>query len=49
MKNEDVDTTVWIIGLILLCTGGALYWGWPAILVVLGAILSIWPLVKQIR
>lgn len=44
---ETAETILWIVGLIMLAAGCGLMWGWPAALIALGAVFSIWPLAKN--
>jgi len=47
MNKGDIDTIVWMGSVVILAIGCTFQWGWPAALITIGGIFSIWPLVKQ--
>jgi hypothetical protein len=47
MTYENADVAAWLVGLILLAAGCGFQWGWPAALIAVGAIFSLWPLAKN--
>ena len=46
--QKDAETIAWLLGLIALGLGAGLQWGWPASLIALGVVFTVWPLVKEV-
>ncbi len=46
---ENIEITLWLLGIISLGIGCGFQWGWPASMIAVGGLFALWPLAKRFR
>lgn len=47
-RYDDIETVLWVGGILMFSAGCGFMWGWPATLISFGSFWAFWPLVKQL-